>query len=362
MKVLRKTVPEGSLVGSGYAGQMYNEMLDDALADEVAKGQGLGLRPMLERTLGGEAAIATAGFDGKWLGNHCRGRWRSGPRRDRDRASQRFAGSTRLHRGSQWPAAGSRCGVVGYGRRRAMGQRRQARCGGSREWFCNRSGGGRGALQRARCQRLSGLLQMQSLCPRAGAASRLSSAGGRQATWLGVPWAQPHHRKTQKTVRWKASGHAWPPPNPRPAWIATCKRAAAAFCSPVRPRGDRAGHMAIVERIHDIERGADGRIRRVVFDGWEARTQGASHLSRRTWNIAGNPGGTLARQRICPHRSTGDAFSRREAKRRRCRCPSTPEARCATFFLKIAPGASDNAEWRSTMKVDGTHPKPTCGG
>jgi hypothetical protein len=36
-------------------------------------------------------------------------------------------------------------------------------------------------------------------------------------------------------------------------------------------------------------------VRRVVFDGWEARSEGAQHLTRRTWNLTGNPGGNLAR-------------------------------------------------------------------
>lgn len=59
--------------------------------------------------------------------------------------------------------------------------------------------------------------------------------------------------------------------------------------------GDRAGHMGIVERIHEIDYAEDGTIRRVVYDGWEARRDGAQHLTRRTWNINGNSGGNLAR-------------------------------------------------------------------
>jgi hypothetical protein len=59
--------------------------------------------------------------------------------------------------------------------------------------------------------------------------------------------------------------------------------------------GDRAGHMGIVERIHEIDYAEDGTVRRVVYDGWEARRDGAQHLTRRTWNINGNSGGNLAR-------------------------------------------------------------------
>lgn len=60
-------------------------------------------------------------------------------------------------------------------------------------------------------------------------------------------------------------------------------------------RGERHGHMAVVERVHQVDYGADGRVDRVVFDGWEARAKGAEHLERRTWNRHGNPGGTNVR-------------------------------------------------------------------
>jgi len=59
--------------------------------------------------------------------------------------------------------------------------------------------------------------------------------------------------------------------------------------------GDRAGHMGIIERIHEIDYDDQGNIRRVIFDGWEARRNGAQHLTRRTWNLQGNAGGNLAR-------------------------------------------------------------------
>jgi Rod binding domain-containing protein len=55
--------------------------------------------------------------------------------------------------------------------------------------------------------------------------------------------------------------------------------------------GQAHGHMAVVERVHAVEYGADGAISRVVFDGWEARPGGGGHLVRRTWNVAGHNGG-----------------------------------------------------------------------
>ena len=50
----------------------------------------------------------------------------------------------------------------------------------------------------------------------------------------------------------------------------------------------RAGHMAVVERIHRIDTDAHGEVSRIEFDGYEARAEGAQHLTRRAWNRQGN--------------------------------------------------------------------------
>ena len=61
-------------------------------------------------------------------------------------------------------------------------------------------------------------------------------------------------------------------------------------------RDGHAGHMAVVERVHSIQYDDDGEVEQVVFDGWEARTNGARHLSQRTWNRAGIRGGNDVRR------------------------------------------------------------------
>ncbi len=48
------------------------------------------------------------------------------------------------------------------------------------------------------------------------------------------------------------------------------------------------GHMGIVERVHSIDYDAEGRVARIVFDGWEARSSGAMHLTQRTWSTYGH--------------------------------------------------------------------------
>jgi Rod binding domain-containing protein len=50
----------------------------------------------------------------------------------------------------------------------------------------------------------------------------------------------------------------------------------------------RHGHMAVVERIHDVQLDEKGELSRIVFDGYEARADGAQHLERRTWNRLGH--------------------------------------------------------------------------
>lgn len=59
--------------------------------------------------------------------------------------------------------------------------------------------------------------------------------------------------------------------------------------------GERHGHMAVVERIRSVDYGPNGEVRRVVFDGYEARDKGAMRLEQRTWNLQGNRGGRGAR-------------------------------------------------------------------
>ncbi len=53
----------------------------------------------------------------------------------------------------------------------------------------------------------------------------------------------------------------------------------------------RAGHMAVVERVREVKHDNQGKIKQIVFDGWEARSKGARHLQQRTWNRSDTHGG-----------------------------------------------------------------------
>jgi Rod binding domain-containing protein len=50
----------------------------------------------------------------------------------------------------------------------------------------------------------------------------------------------------------------------------------------------RHGHMAVVEKIHDVQFDEQGQVSRIEFDGYEARQDGAQHLTRRSWNLKGH--------------------------------------------------------------------------
>ena len=53
--------------------------------------------------------------------------------------------------------------------------------------------------------------------------------------------------------------------------------------------GERAGHMAVADRIHRIERDEQGQIAVLEYSGWEAGSKRASY-GRRVWRLASIPG------------------------------------------------------------------------
>lgn len=47
LRTMRKTVPKGGLIELGFAGETYMDMLDEALAEEMARAGGIGLGKLL---------------------------------------------------------------------------------------------------------------------------------------------------------------------------------------------------------------------------------------------------------------------------------------------------------------------------
>jgi hypothetical protein len=82
-------------------------------------------------------------------------------------------------------------------------------------------------------------------------------------------------------------------------------------------RGDRHGHMAVIEKPSAIDYDEAGQIKSISFEGWEAQPDGAKHLAQRTWNRFGEKGGAgdrnglerieiiqLSRKSAKPHANT----------------------------------------------------------
>ena len=72
----------------------------------------------------------------------------------------------------------------------------------------------------------------------------------------------------------------------------------AAFLLVGSGRGDRHGHMAVIEQPHSIDYDESGQIRSISFEGWEAQPDGAKHLTQRTWNRFGEKGGPSDRNNL----------------------------------------------------------------
>jgi Rod binding domain-containing protein len=72
----------------------------------------------------------------------------------------------------------------------------------------------------------------------------------------------------------------------------------AAFLLVGSGRGDRHGHMAVIEQPHSIDYDEAGQIRSISFEGWEAQPDGAKHLTQRTWNRFGEKGAPGARNNL----------------------------------------------------------------
>jgi len=65
LREMRKTVPDGGLIERGPAQDIYEQMLDDSLAESIAQGNGLGLAEAITRQLlAPPSRPASSGGDG----------------------------------------------------------------------------------------------------------------------------------------------------------------------------------------------------------------------------------------------------------------------------------------------------------
>lgn len=281
MKVMRKSAP----MLEGGQGRLYMQMFDGAIADEMAKGGGIGLAPVIERALGGDpsgpsgsgpsqswAAIQGAQRYGATAGEAAPVALSGAAGTGRVRKLQDVAGRLVSGGASRWSKAGellpedlaSDFATEGahFNVMDAAGYRGHPKCNLFAFEVARRAG-----FQVPLVARKAGWGY-----PSAEAVTKQAADGRLDAGWASVVTGA----SSESLAAGTESG--------RSAIMLTGEGS-----------GGRSGHMAIVERIHEVDYDEQGRVRQVVFDGWEARTGGAQYLTRRTWNRIGVRGGNLAR-------------------------------------------------------------------
>jgi Rod binding domain-containing protein len=280
LAVMRSTAKTGGLGSSSGASGQYLAMMDESMADQVAAGGGIGLARMFVGAMGGEADPPTVS---PGLGV-------SFPQRN---------GTASAH--AEQPLAPPPAGLMGATARLAQAAYHLAARDGGKQW--------------AR----EGTLTPQDLSspiatPADGGVARFSvlDAQGFRDNYKCNLYALEAARRAgfQVPLVARAQGWGFPTSNTitedaadgqlRDGWADVVAPEHVQEVGRLLERGEAAvilsgggddgrhGHMAVVERIHSIKVGKDGRIQHIEFDGYEARVDGAQHLTRRSWNLYGH--------------------------------------------------------------------------
>jgi len=300
-KTLRQTVSKGgALGGSGPGSEIYLQMIDQAMAGQIARDGGVGLRATLLEAMGVPPEAGRIGEEGIELGSAAGDRG----------ASQAAQGVELAEAGRSRPPLGP---IVGDERPGATGRLQAA----ARELVTPENAGRWGRHGELRVEELSSPYASEV----AGGVARFNvrDAAGFQGYYKCNLFAFELARRAGFQVPLMARTRGWGYPHPdsvaadaadgdlRRDWgrVATGTGVEAinsridsgqgAYLITGSGHGENVGHMGIIERIHRIDYAENGEVARVVFDGWEARSDGARHLVQRTWNVYGNPGGNLAR-------------------------------------------------------------------
>ncbi|MFT5354609.1 MAG: Rod binding domain-containing protein [Polyangiales bacterium] len=290
-QTMRKTV-SGAGFGGGSAGaDTYMHFMDEAIATQMTEAGGIGIRQVLDRAMGGEAyGMGSARSNG--LGQ----------------MSGAAAATTRRAPLELGPLTGQRMpGATG----RLQGAARELLSGASPGRFAREG--------RLTQEELSSDFETQRP-DGTRAAFNVEDAAGFDGEYKCNIFAFELARRAGFQTPVQGRSHGWGYPSPdavtadaatgrlRQDWgrVVTGEPAASideGLQSGARGlmltgsgRDGHAGHMAVVERVHSIQYDDAGEVEQVVFDGWEARTDGARHLSQRTWNRAGVRGGNDVRR------------------------------------------------------------------
>jgi len=289
VSVLRRSAPKGGLLGGGGSGgsSQYLAMFDDAFADHLAAAGGIGIAELVARDMGlpPKHAGTDPGASGLTGTLHTT-----------------RAGSLPLYASPRFPVDPEAGSVERL--RAAAGELLSA--GGDRRFSKD------------------GTLLPRDLAsgfatdtPEGGRARfNVNDARGYQGYYKCNLFAFELARRAGYDVPVVGRPHGWGFPGPTSVaedaaddrrldagWARVVTGAGAETLDGALLRGERAflltgsgaegrqGHMAVLERVHRVDYADDGRLRRIVFDGWEARADGARHLVRRTWNLDGAGGG-----------------------------------------------------------------------
>ncbi|MDD9933619.1 MAG: rod-binding protein [Myxococcales bacterium] len=280
-RVMRRSVPS---MGGGRAGGMYLDMFDGALAQDLAKAGGVGLTPIFERALGGEPGASHT--------------VRTGPLSLAAPLSHPFPIEPARTHGA--PAAGATASLqAAASELLGSGAERWARDGSLQPQdlasnFATQEPGGIARFNVRDALGYHGYYKCNLFAfETARRAGFEVPVVGRPAGW-GFPSAD---RVTGDAQDRELTGHWGHVVTGESAQDldAAARGGGRAFMLTGSGHGEHRGHMALVERVHSIDYDEGGGLRRIVFDGWEARAEGAQHLQRRTWNRYGNPGGENAR-------------------------------------------------------------------
>lgn len=292
LQVMRKSAPTGGLGGEDSGGQMYLQMFDEQMAEQMSQGQGLGLQDMLMRALGAsEQEIGSgAGSRSHVIGTvHQTGNGTYSGWSVRSLQPVETQGTPMTGLGSRLQYAASSMMQPGTVERWGRDGRLQPEDLGAGFSAETRSGGvgqfsvldANGYENDYKCN-----LFAFELARRAG--FQVPVVG--RTHGYGYPIANnitPDASDGRVAGDWArvVTGES----------VATLSAGAAAGTRAFMLSGDgtdgRRGHMAVVERIRDIQYDPTGNVRRIVFDGWEGRQQGAQHIENRVWNVYGNAGG-----------------------------------------------------------------------
>lgn len=268
LKVMRKSAP----MTSGSQGKIFTEMFDTAVADRLAEGGGLGVRALIEEAMLGPEARPAGGDPGVRPLQPRTREYSNGP----------------VHVPTFAPAVGETAKVqraaaemVGQG---AHHWARGGELDGNdlRSEFATSAPGGEARFNVRDANGYHGYYKCNLF------AFEAARRGGFQVPVVArsAGWGFPSSDAvTQDAADGQLDGK-W---GRVVTGISADKADAAitsgrgAFMLTGAGNGERAGHMAVIERVHSLEYDGAGQLQRAVFDGWEARTGGAQHLVRRSW-------------------------------------------------------------------------------